>query len=286
MTQKIFVGDVQGCAPELAALVARADAEFGRDYELWLVGDLINRGPDNRAVLHCVRALHREGRARIVLGNHEIGLVLKWLGLREIKRRDTIQDLLGASDVREWIDWLLTLPLVETGEVAGEAFAMVHAAVHPDWDRATLVARARRASGRFAGVTPARLRDFLSDERLDDPDRQVLDRITRCRSVVDERGEWSDGPPGEIAGAEPWYDAWRRREHGYAVVYGHWAKQRLRIEPRLRGLDSGCVHHSPESPGWLTGWLPDDDAGFIHPDTRFWSFHPEGAASVPRDTEK
>ncbi|MDX1650038.1 MAG: bis(5'-nucleosyl)-tetraphosphatase, partial [Myxococcota bacterium] len=42
----VFVGDVQGCARELETLIARVDARLGRDaWELWLTGDLVNRGP-------------------------------------------------------------------------------------------------------------------------------------------------------------------------------------------------------------------------------------------------
>jgi hypothetical protein len=43
--QKIFIGDVQGCGDELETLVTRARLEFDRDFELWSVGDMINRGP-------------------------------------------------------------------------------------------------------------------------------------------------------------------------------------------------------------------------------------------------
>jgi len=38
------IGDVQGCADELKALLARCNYSADRD-ELWFVGDLVNRGP-------------------------------------------------------------------------------------------------------------------------------------------------------------------------------------------------------------------------------------------------
>src|SRR5690606_41345875 len=71
--QRIFVGDVQGCADEFDELLARARAAFGERFELWLVGDLVNRGPASLRVLRTVRALAEAGRARCVLGNHELG---------------------------------------------------------------------------------------------------------------------------------------------------------------------------------------------------------------------
>ena len=53
--RRIFVGDVQGCADELVELVARARAQFGDGFELWVAGDVVNRGPDNRRALELVR---------------------------------------------------------------------------------------------------------------------------------------------------------------------------------------------------------------------------------------
>ena len=46
--QRIFVGDVQGCSAEFVELVNRATDAFGDEFALWIVGDLVNRGPDNR----------------------------------------------------------------------------------------------------------------------------------------------------------------------------------------------------------------------------------------------
>ena len=43
------VGDIQGCDRELAALLEKIG--FGEEDQLWLAGDLINRGPDSLSVL-------------------------------------------------------------------------------------------------------------------------------------------------------------------------------------------------------------------------------------------
>jgi hypothetical protein len=94
--QPIFVGDVQGCSEELDELLARAEARFGSEFELWSVGDLVNRGPDNRTPLRRVRDLEERGRARVVLGNHEISLLRCWLGLRKLSEFDSFQDVLDA----------------------------------------------------------------------------------------------------------------------------------------------------------------------------------------------
>ena len=68
----VFVGDVQGCADELDELLARVAERLGDGFELWLVGDLVNRGPASCACSRGCAALVEAGRARVVLGNHEI----------------------------------------------------------------------------------------------------------------------------------------------------------------------------------------------------------------------
>jgi len=280
---RLFIGDVQGCADELEELLALAAAELGNDFDVWSVGDLINRGPDNRRVLERMRALHADGRARIVLGNHEIGLMMRWLGVRGGSSADTLDDLLDAPDIEDWIHWLRGLPLVETGELDGQPFAMVHASVHPDWDLASLVAHARRAEEPLRELGTAELASWLRAApggATNSSERDDLDRLTRCRSLIDATGSWSDRLPARSA--DVWHRRWAQQEHEYGIVYGHWALQGLHVAPGLRGLDTACVHHGREdgrggcTQGFLTGWIPRVDAlrraGKAHfgiPDNRF-----------------
>jgi bis(5'-nucleosyl)-tetraphosphatase (symmetrical) len=265
--QQIFVGDVQGCADELDELVARARATFGEDFELWLVGDLVNRGPASLRVLRTVRRLSEAGRARVVLGNHEIALLRAGVGLRDPAPDDTFQDVLEAGDRDAWLDWLRRLPLVESGRIGQRRFAMVHAAVAPEWSLDQLAARARAVEQRLAG--PRRGAEALLAADRDDADADALARLTRCRSV-DATGRWSSREPAHREDA--WHRRWASRGHDYGVVYGHWSLQGLHVAPRLRGLDTGCVYHGWGRDGFLTGWLPapGDADPFRVPDERFW----------------
>jgi bis(5'-nucleosyl)-tetraphosphatase (symmetrical) len=274
--QRIFVGDVQGCADELDELLGRARDAFGDEFELWVVGDLICRGPHSLRALTRVRELIEAGRARYVLGNHELGFMLTHLGLRTQKPQDRLEELLASREVEEWIHWLRQRPLVETGELAGQPFAMVHAAVHPDWKLAKLEKRAQRAAARLAEGDLEQLHAFLSPALVADEDRDLVDRLTRCRSVDGSDG-WSSQEPDDSSVA--WHHRWTRRGHDYGVVYGHWALQLLHVAPGLRGLDTGCVHHGRGHDGYLTAWLPEWSAAsarnaslrpFDLPDDRFW----------------
>ena len=270
--QRIFVGDVQGCSDELTELVSRAEAAFGDEFELWVAGDLINRGPDNRTPLELVRGLVEAGRAEYVLGNHEINLIHVHLGLRELSPNDTFGDVLSGRDATEWIDWLRTRPLVASGQIEGQRFAMLHAAAAPEWSFESLVETGERVQERLS-ASQEESRMFLMADRRSDPLRDALDRLTRCRSITSDGG-WSSAEPASPDLA--WHRVWANQGHDYGLVYGHWARQGLHLGVGLRGLDTGCVHHGRGRDGFLTAWLPESRPSvksgrpFDLPDDRFW----------------
>lgn len=279
LVQKIFIGDVQGCGDELETLVTRARETFGRDFELWSVGDLINRGPKNLLALRLMRELCEQRQAQFILGNHEIGLLRVWLALTEMDPKNTYPEILDDPSCGDWIDWIRRQPVALHGKLGNTRFAMVHAATHPDWTLKELMTRAHRVEARLSST---RLDDVcaLLQPDLDTSDvsliedRDTLGRLTRCRSV-DASDAWSSALPKRES--RPWHEAWAERHHDFGIVYGHWSIQGLHVEPGLRGLDTGCVHHGRGRDGFLTAWLPGSDPArdtsfdeFAIPDDRFW----------------
>jgi hypothetical protein len=126
MGRSIFIGDVHGCARELAQLLERVGP--GSDDAVYFVGDLVNRGPDSAGVLR----LFREIRAQGVVGNHEVRLI----ELRRAQRSGEPGLRIGkrhAALFREFSDddWSLleTLPL--SLEVPEHSIRVVHAGVLP-----------------------------------------------------------------------------------------------------------------------------------------------------------
>src|SRR6476646_10398840 len=68
------IGDIQGCMASLDRLLALIDFKPHVD-ELWLVGDLVNRGPRSLDVLRWARALGPV--VTCVLGNHDLHLLAR-----------------------------------------------------------------------------------------------------------------------------------------------------------------------------------------------------------------
>src|SRR5512145_2621028 len=103
------IGDLQGCHEEFVQLLSLVGFS-PRDDRLWLVGDLVNRGPGSLPILREVRALG--DAARVVLGNHDLHLLTVAAGHRPPHRSDTLDAVLAAPDRADLLDWLATRPLV------------------------------------------------------------------------------------------------------------------------------------------------------------------------------
>ena len=66
------VSDVHGYHDDLVRGLDRAG--FGGDDELWILGDLLDRGPDGIGVVNRVMSMQQEApdRVHVLMGNHEI----------------------------------------------------------------------------------------------------------------------------------------------------------------------------------------------------------------------
>lgn len=90
------LGDIHGCYRELLALEEKilktARRKEAKKCLLISVGDLLDRGPDARQVIeHFVRGT-AAGTHRLILGNHELFLILAFMGIRP--------DLLKGAEIK------------------------------------------------------------------------------------------------------------------------------------------------------------------------------------------
>lgn len=237
------VGDVQGCGDELQALLARIGFDAARD-RLWLVGDLVNRGPQSLQVLRYVRGLGAS--ARVVLGNHDLHLICRAEGLWKRREDDTLDAVLDAPDGAALVEWLRHQPLMH---VEG-GYAMVHAGILPGWSVET--ARARAAEVERALAAPG-YRDFLAHMYGSEPSRwnDALAGQDRLRAIVNVFTRMRFSTPGDDievrtkgaqapAGYRPWFEFRDGRDEPL-IACGHWSTLGLKLTPRVILLDSGCV---------------------------------------------
>lgn len=230
------IGDVHGCFRTLEALIERIDLDLGRD-RLWMVGDLVNRGPSSLEVLRWARALDAEmgDRFQVVLGNHDLHLIARHLGLASARPRDTLEDVLEAADRDDLVDWLRRRPFLHFGDAGDDDFVLVHAGLLPGWSPRDATVAAGRLERQLQGPDP----DHLLHSRSD----QALAACTRMRMLDPESRlhDYSGAPEAAPAGLSPWFEVEPRGCPGHTAVTGHWAALGMRLRRDLIALDSGCV---------------------------------------------
>lgn len=241
-----IIGDVQGCCDALDALLEEIGFSPSRDH-LWLLGDLVNRGPQSLAALRRLQALG--GAADCLLGNHDLHLLAVAEGARPLKRQDTLADILAAPDRDGLLAWLRGRQLA----AYDSGWLLVHAGVAPQWDRAMTLSLASevetvlRSAGRadflraMYGDSPARWSDDLAGiERL----RFIVNVLTRMR-FCDARGslelETKTGADSAPPGTMPWFEVPGRLSAGTPIAFGHWSTLGLIDSAGLMSLDTGCV---------------------------------------------
>lgn len=245
------IGDIQGCDEALGRLLDVIDFSPSRD-TLYLLGDLVNRGPTSLQVLR--RCIALGDAVRPLLGNHDLHLLTAAHGLRAPGKRDTLQGILQAPDRAQLLDWLRRQPLARLHTTAGgERLLMVHAGVLPAWSVEQTLALAAEVEAvlrsdalvdflaKMYGNTPVAWSDDLQGaDRL----RVVVNALTRMRFCTPDGQmdfESSESASDAPAGLLPWYDAPRRRTADTPIAFGHWSTQGLVARHDLIGLDTGCV---------------------------------------------
>ncbi len=241
------VGDIQGCFDSFRRLLERCRFDPAAD-RLWLVGDLVNRGPRSLETLRFVKEL---GDAAVtVLGNHDLYLLMVAEGGAKFRGKDdTLQDIFDAPDCAELLDWLRCQRLCH---LEGR-YCLVHAGLLPQWT----AARARELAAEVeAALQGPQFREFIlnlwgsepaawSDDLTGWPRlRVIVNAMTRMRFCTPEgvmefhtKGEVVNAPAGHL----PWFEVPGRKSTDSVLVTGHWSALGLKLLPNLLALDSGCL---------------------------------------------
>ncbi|MDE2400339.1 MAG: symmetrical bis(5'-nucleosyl)-tetraphosphatase [Burkholderiales bacterium] len=241
-----LVGDLQGCCDPLERLLSIIGFSPSRD-RLYLLGDLVNRGPDSLGVLRRLRDLGDS--AMCLLGNHDLHLLAVAHGVRRAHRSDTLEGILATPDREAWLDWVRHRPLA----LWEHGWLMVHAGVVPQWDAVQTMALAAEVEALLQGPD---LREFLTvmygneparwQDDLEGADRWrcVINCLTRVRfCTLDGTMDFSakEGAGAAPEGLLPWFEVPGRRTANTPVAFGHWSTLGLINRSDLLSLDTGCV---------------------------------------------
>ncbi|MCM2971827.1 symmetrical bis(5'-nucleosyl)-tetraphosphatase [Larsenimonas suaedae] len=245
-----IVGDLQGCYQEFQDLL-EVLAFDDSDDELWVAGDIVNRGPGS---LECLRSVYqRRDRIKIILGNHDLHLLAVAHGHGRLKKNDTLAPILDAPDCAELIEWLRRQPLMRVDRA--HDVAMVHAGLLSSWSVTKAEGLAREVEevlggdqvdaflSQMYGNTPSRFTDTLTGmDRI----RAIVNVMTRMR-FIDEDGTLDfaakEGLSSAPDGFKPWFQ-FPRTVDDLPIAFGHWAALEGRTpESAIRcwALDTGCV---------------------------------------------
>jgi bis(5'-nucleosyl)-tetraphosphatase (symmetrical) len=242
------VGDIQGCHTAFVELLRRMRFKSDRD-RLWLVGDLVNRGPRSLDVLRHVIDLG--DAVECVLGNHDLHMLAVAVGARRLSRTDTFSDVLKARDRDKLLDWLRRKPLLVHDAERGRA--LVHAGIPPIWSIKKALKQAARvetmlrsdewptAVAHMYGNLPRIWSKSLdAEQRM----RYTINGFTRMR-FCDKDGHMIagySGPPGtQPKRFMPWFDVAGRKTKDVHIVFGHWSALGVVERKNITALDSGCV---------------------------------------------
>jgi bis(5'-nucleosyl)-tetraphosphatase (symmetrical) len=241
-----LIGDIQGCDAPLGRLLTKIGFSPSRD-TLYLLGDLVNRGPASAAVLRRLAAYG--DAAHCLLGNHDLSLLAVAQGHRAPHRNDTMDDILQAPDRAAMLDWLRHRAMA----LQAHGVLMVHGGVLPSWDLRQVLALAGEVEAVLRGP---HLAEFLARMYGNQPDRWddslagadrlrvIVNALTRLRFCTPEgemdlraSGGLHQAPPGLL----PWFDVPDRRTAGTCIAFGHWSTLGYLQRPDLISMDTGCV---------------------------------------------
>ena len=244
------IGDIQGCDSALGRLLDLIGFSASRD-TVYLLGDLVNRGPDSAAVLR--RCMAHGDALRPLLGNHDLHLLAAAHGARKPSRRDTLASILEAPDRDALLQWLRLQPLARQHVYGGTPLLMVHAGVLPAWTAAETLDLADEVHRVLQSADlPAFLQQMYGNTpdhwnaSLTGPDRLrvIVNALTRLRFCsaqgvmdFDSTESASAAPPGLM----PCFDVPGRSTADTLIAFGHWSTLGWLNRPHCLGLDTGCV---------------------------------------------
>ncbi|WP_180086484.1 symmetrical bis(5'-nucleosyl)-tetraphosphatase [Acinetobacter sp. YH12226] len=248
------IGDVQGCFEALKALLKEIQFDAEQDF-IWFAGDLVARGENSIAALRFIKKLAEQGAAATVLGNHDLTLLAYARGIKPVKEKDNVRDVIDAIDSDDLIDWLRKQPMCL---FPNEQTILTHAGIPNIWSAEKTAQLAQEVEAIIAHDDFEVLDDFLKEMFGKEPAlwsdqlqgheriRCIVNYLTRMR-LTDAEGrlEYSFKDALDDAmpeGFKPWFEFESQAAKSHQILFGHWAALNGKtISNKIQNVDGGCV---------------------------------------------
>jgi len=249
------IGDIQGCYKEFKLALKKVNFNLDEDY-LWLVGDLINRGPDSLKLLKYIYKIKE--RTHIVLGNHDLHFLACFYGQRKLAKADTISKLMQSKKSLKYAKFLMEQPLIFKKEIVfknkSKKVIMVHAGIPPnlslencfDLNKEFQIALKKNPKRILKKIFNNPFSKF--SKKMSRIDRIIFfaNALTRIRAC-NHKGEIDFNFKGRINEIPKKLNAWFNYENSIIgensqLIFGHWAAIKGKTKKKdIFGLDTGCV---------------------------------------------
>lgn len=243
------IGDIQGCYEELRRLLEKIEFDESKD-QLWLTGDLVNRGPQSLEVLNYLHSIDKSIVA--VLGNHDLHLIALALSDNKIKSKDeSLKPILESKYKINLIEWLRSKPLMHFDQALNTV--LVHAGIHPNWSIKESILYSNEMSSIIKGQEgPNFFKNMYSNtpnKWIDQTNRKersnfITNAFTRMRFIgkdteldFNEKGS----PIDNTSNLLPWFSHPNRKATESLIIFGHWSALNYYHNKNIVCLDGGCV---------------------------------------------
>ena len=250
------IGDIQGCFDELMNLLHKIKFKTDRD-QLWICGDLINRGPKSLESLEFLYSIREN--CFITLGNHDLHFLAVAEKVIEISDSDTFQEILENRNLDIYLNWIKELPFYHIGQIKNNgktrSYVMTHAGIPPHWTIEDLKKYSQELYETLQGPEALNLLKNMYGNEPNHPSKCVtemerlrlnINYLTRMRFCsrdgsldLKHKGKATDAP----SGMKPWFE-WNLKilQDPIHLLFGHWAAlEGVTGKKNITALDTGCV---------------------------------------------
>lgn len=260
-----FIGDIQACFDEFKLLLEQVNFDHQQD-NLYLVGDLIGRGPKPKETLDFLIA--HQSSIHPVLGNHDLHFLAVANNIKANKVNDNFTPLLKSNRLNDYIDYLRKQPLIRY--IENKELIVCHAGITPQWSVEIAVTQANRVNAKL--ISPhyrelleamySNIADWRECKSQQDELIFTINALTRMRYCDEQSHLEFTIKVAPIENSDPTLTPWFSQQHSLVndqkIVFGHWASILGQTDrPQFIALDTGCLWGN-----WLTCWRYEDNSFF------------------------